>query len=150
MTEKVMDNPNETITSIQTDRYLTDLTADCERLGITVATYGKDTKHPYNSRAEQPFTNISKQFYLMMGMGYGRITKAYNKFSPKELINEYRKLLATNQFGGLDQSEALQLFNSILEIHYNSNPIPLVKIKRQLRAKRLELITQQPKAESVQ
>ena len=141
--EKVMDSPHENITAIQTDRYLKDLTADCERLGITVATYGKSVKHPYNSKAEQPFTNISKQFYLMMGMGYGVITKAYNKFTPKEQIAEYRKMLAVNQFGGLTQSEALQLFNSILEIHYNNDGKPLVRIKRQLKAKRLELIAQQ-------
>ncbi len=141
--EKVMDSPHENIVSIQTDRYLKGLTADCEQLGITVVAYGKDVKHPYNTKAEQPFTNISKQFYLMMGMGYGRITKAYNKFTPKEQIAQYRKMLAINQFGGLTQSEALQLFNSILEIHYNNDAKPLVRIKRQLKAKRLRLIAQQ-------
>jgi len=102
--QDAIDNKEE-IKAIQVDRVQKVLITGLEKLGIDVVCYGKTNNYPYNSYAEQQFTNISKQFYMCLGSGYGHYDKRKKR---------YKQLLAENMFEGISIHEAMELFQAII------------------------------------
>jgi len=60
--QKALDEGEE-IRYLQVDRVQRFIIEGCEKLGITVVCYGKTRDHPYNTYAEQVFSNLSKALY---------------------------------------------------------------------------------------
>ena len=100
----------EEIKVLQMDRMLSKVIKECEALGITPIVRGKSVEHPYNSNAEQQFTNISKALY--------RIKPIWDS---------------------LEVEEANQLFLAMVQIHWEYNPTALIEFDRMINRIRLAI-----------
>jgi len=107
LVQKALDQ-GENIKYLRSDRVILKVARALEKLGITLVVYPKDRKRPYNSRAEQTFTNIKKWVYANL-----------------------------HWIIALDDEEVLKLIKGVCEVYYNHNPQLILKVIDELHGDQL-------------
>lgn len=107
LVQKALDQ-GENIKYLRSDRVILKVAKALEKLGIVLVVYPKDRKRPYNSRAEQAFTNIKKWVYANLHW----------------IVN-------------LTDQETLKLIKGVCEVYYNHNPQLILKVIGELHEDQL-------------
>ena len=107
LVQKALDS-GENIKYLRTDRVLLKVAKALEKIGITLVVYPKDQTRPYNSRAEQTFTNIKKWVYANLHW----------------IIR-------------LNNEEVLRVMKGVCEVYYNHNPQLILKVIDELHGDQL-------------
>ena len=107
LVQKAIDE-GEQIRYLRSDRVLLKVAKALEKIGITLVVYPKDRKRPYNSRAEQTFTNIKKWVYANLHW----------------IIR-------------LNNEEVLRLMKGVCEVYYNHNPQLILRVMDELHGDQL-------------